>query len=163
MKRILFLVFAIALMGAACNQTVQEDNTRHVPYSDGLINIAGRSISFEHADTPDKQIRGLSNRDTIEENQGMLFTFSVPSLPVFWMKDMRFPIDIVWLKGDEIVDITKNAMPEPGVSDDRLRTYSPKKPADQVLELKTGWADRNGLKIGDKIEVIRVIQPSSGS
>jgi uncharacterized protein len=158
MKRIFPLLLAIALVGAACNRTTELTQNDVKPYGDGTIHLASRSISFEHADTPGEQSLGLSGRESIEENQGMLFTFAVPHFPTFWMKDMNFPIDMVWLKSNEVVDITKNAPNEPGVTDDKLKTYTSKKPADSVLELKAGWADRNGLKIGDKIEVLRVIQ-----
>jgi uncharacterized protein len=137
---------------------VTADVDEPAPYSDGTINLAGRSISFELADTAREQEQGLSGREAIEENQGMLFLFPVPDFPSFWMRDMNFAIDIVWIKGDEVVGISADVPNEPGVPLNKLKTYSPKKPADRVLELKAGWAARNGLKVGDKIEIIRVVK-----
>ncbi len=155
MKKILILVAALALVGAACNK---KEETSVPNYTDGTINIAGKSISFEIAETTKDQEIGLSGRDSIEENQGMLFLFQVPEFETFWMKGMHFPIDIIWIKGDEIVDITADAQPEPGVQPDNLKTYTSKSPSDRVLELKSGWAARNGLKKGDKIEIIREVK-----
>ena len=74
------------------------------------------------------------------------------------MKDMLMPLDMVWIKGDEVVDISADVQPEPGVPLENLKTYSPKQPADRILELKGGWASRNGLKIGDKLEITQHIQ-----
>jgi uncharacterized protein len=159
MYKIIFFVAALIFLGASCEKQTQS-NDKDAAYTDGTILIAGREISFELAEDGDSQTLGLSGRSGIEENQSMLFTFAVPNFPIFWMKDMLFPIDMVWIKGDEIVDITKDAQPEPGVRDDKLKTYKSKKPADKVLELKSGWADRNALKIGDKIEITRhILQP----
>lgn len=157
MKRVVFLVLAVALLGAACNR--QQAPSETIPnYSDGAIHLADRSVSYELAGDPVKQQKGLSGRSGIEENQGMLFPFQTPDFPTFWMKDMNFPIDIVWIKGDEIIDISADVQHQPGVPDSELKLYSPKTPADKVLELKAGWASRNGLKIGDKVEILQLAQ-----
>jgi uncharacterized protein len=156
MQRLIILVLAISLIGAACNRP-QTPAPEGQGYSNGTIHLADRTISYELADTlPEKQ-KGLSGRSGLEENQGMLFAFPTPDFPSFWMKDMNFAIDIVWIRGDEVVDITADAQPQPGIPDFQLRTYSPKTPADRVLELKEGWASRNGLKIGDKIEILQLV------
>lgn len=154
---ILALVLIAAVIALVYEKPEQVDDT-HYTYSDGTIMIAGRSISFEMAVEGSDQNKGLSGRPGLEENQSMLFVFPRADFPVFWMKDMNFPIDIVWLKGAEVVDITQNAEPQPGVADKDLKTFAPSKPADKVLELKAGWASRNGLKIGDMVEVTQVIK-----
>lgn len=156
MKQIVLLILAISLFGAACNR--QQTPATKQPYSDGTIDIAGRTIQFELADEPKEQSLGLGGRTGIEENQGMLFTFTVPDFPIFWMKDMNFPIDIIWLRHNEIVDISAEAQIQPGAKDEALLQYTPKQPSDYVLELKAGWAARNGLKIGDKVQITRHIQ-----
>ncbi|MBX4187538.1 MAG: DUF192 domain-containing protein [Candidatus Doudnabacteria bacterium] len=155
MKKVFLTVLAIIFLGASCN--VSKPAEEKIPYTDGQINMAGRSISFELADTVAAKARGLSGRAAIEENQGMLFMFPAADFPVFWMKDMNFPIDIIWIKADEIVDISLEAQPEPGVDDNNLKTFTPKIPADRVLEVKSGWATRNNLKTGDKVEIVQTI------
>ena len=157
MTKVLAAVFAVMLVGAACNKQ-EEQVPASQQYSDGTISIAGREISMELAIDQEAQAKGLSGRPSIEENQGMLFQLNVPDFPSFWMKDMNFPIDIVWIKGNEVVDISAEVQNEPGVATQNLKTYAPKKPSDRVLELKAGWAARNGLKIGDKIEILRVVR-----
>ncbi len=160
MFRIFPIVFSLVFLGAACNRQPDIVTPAVVKghYSDGSLKIADKEISIEIAETQDQQSQGLSGRESIEENQGMLFIFPLPDFPVFWMKDMNFPIDIVWIKGDAVIEITKNVQPQPGVPNEKLITYSPRKPADKVLELKAGWADRNGLKVGEKVEVTRIVQ-----
>lgn len=154
---ILILLAVLILIAATYKKPAPYANV--VPaYTDGTILLAGRGISFELADDAASQFKGLSDRDSLEENQSMLFTFPNADFHSFWMKDMRFPIDIIWIKGAEVVDITENAANEPGVPDNNLKTYSPNKPADRVLELKSGWASRNGLKIGDLIEITQVVK-----
>ncbi len=155
MRRLILLVLAVALLGAACNRRPAEVD---VPYSDGLVTLADRTVSLDIAATLAQERLGLAGRSSMEDNQGMLFLFDVPDFPEFWMKGMAFPLDIVWISGDEIVDISKNAAVEPGVADNDLKTYVSAKPADRVLELNAGWADRNGLKIGDKVEITRIIK-----
>lgn len=155
MKKIFIVVLAITFLGASCVSNQQASEIKE--YADGQINLAGRSVSFELAKTAAEKTKGLSGRASIEENQGMLFMFPTPDFLVFWMKDMNFPIDIVWIKGDEVVDVSASVPNEPGVPDTQLKTYLPKVPADRVLELKAGWAERNGLKIGDKVEIIQTV------
>jgi uncharacterized protein len=118
-------------------------------YAAGKIILSDKEISIDIADSPDKRMKGLSGRPDINDDQGMLFVFDKADRHVFWMKDMLFPIDIIWLKDGKIVDIKHNAsIPVPGAE---LELYSPKTEADMVLELKAGWALNNGLKEGDVV------------
>lgn len=161
MKKYALAIFGFAVLAFALVFVSKESKPQAQvpqPYSDGVVTLAGREISFDLAEGLDEQRRGLGGQLGIEENQGMLFMFPIPDFPVFWMKDMNFSIDIVWIKGDEVVDISANVQHEPGVPDDLLKTYVPKVPADRVLELKAGWAERNGLKPGDKVEITRILR-----
>ena len=74
----------------------------------------------------------------------MLFVFDRPGEYAFWMKGMRFPIDIVWLSGHEVVHIERQ------IQADSLSIYAPAQPADRVLEFNAGAMD--GLSVGDKVE-----------
>lgn len=82
--------------------------------------------------------KGLSEKESIGINQGMLFIFEDSDYHTFWMKDMNFPIDIVWISGDEIVGINRNVQPEPGVPREELTIYTPPEQVDKVLEIKAG-------------------------
>ncbi len=90
--------------------------------------------------------RGLSGRAGLGPNEGMYFVFQQPDRYGFWMKEMRFPIDIIWISNGQIADITTN-LPVPG-PDGALPTYAPKVPIDRVLEVNAGFAEAHGLRIG---------------
>ncbi|MDP3792529.1 MAG: DUF192 domain-containing protein [bacterium] len=111
------------------------------------ININDRQLTVEIADEPHEQSRGLSGRDSLDENQGMLFVFKSLLTPSFWMKEMNFPIDIIWLDADKkIIGIEKNVSP-----DTFPQTFSPPSPVLYVLEVNSGWSDRNNVKVGGVI------------
>jgi uncharacterized protein len=100
------------------------------------------SITFEQI------ILGLSNKNSIKENEGMLFVLNPSSRRGFWMKDMKFPIDIIWLnENKEIVNIKKSL--EPCVTN--CPVYYPDRESKYVLETVAGFADKQNLKVGDTI------------
>ena len=105
------------------------------------------------ADTPEKRFQGLSGRPILEDGTGMLFVFQRESRHTFWMKDMRFPLDMVWINADcAVVDITADVpRPPPGQDDGALPTYSPSAPAIYVLEINAGTAAATGLQTGDLV------------
>lgn len=112
----------------------------------GVINLAGTDLLVEQAQTPAQWEKGLSGRDSLQGVDGMIFYFPAYHVPVFWMKDMHFPLDMIWIKDNVVVDITSNVpTPEEG----KLPTYSPKQPVDTVLEVNAGWAQSHSLKPGD--------------
>jgi uncharacterized membrane protein (UPF0127 family) len=83
----------------------------------------------------------------------MLFDLGQSIVPTFWMKDMRFPLDMVWIGEDKkIVSATKDVPPEPNVPDDQLKKYSPGVPVRWVLELNAGSVERFGMNAGDQLE-----------
>lgn len=113
-----------------------------------VVKINNIPIEVELAKTQEQQARGLSRRVALAENQGMLFIYDVPGRYAFWMKDMRFSIDILWIGADQkIVDISKNVSPEsfPNV-------FQPSKPAQFVLEVNASFSDRNNIAVGDMVD-----------
>ena len=146
MHKILILVIALVFAGVACNKN-------NLAYMDGTIEIANKKINIDLAQTPDERQMGLSFRADLKEDQGMLFVFENPSRYGFWMKDMNFPIDIIWIEGDTVVDITSNLSPQQGIADKELISYYPKQNVDKVLEVQGGWSEKYGLKIGDKVKI----------
>ncbi len=110
--------------------------------------LRGRTFTVEVADTEEKKERGLGRRDALQPDRGMYFPFPSASRWVFWMKDMRFPIDIVWIRDGTVIDI--DAFVPVSQSED-LETYSPVEPADAVLELNAGAVEDLGVRIGDQV------------
>lgn len=107
----------------------------------------GKQIRVEIATSEAEQIKGLSNRNFLEKGTGLLFVFDSPGRYGIWMKDMNFPIDILWLdKNYNVVDLRDNVSPDtfPAV-------FTPKANSMFVLELNAGEAHRFNLKINSKL------------
>ncbi len=104
-------------------------------------------ISAEVAKTTAQRMAGLSNRTSLARTSGMLFVFPTRGLHSFWMKDTKIPLDIIWIDGQTVVDrVTLEAE-----SDAIIPQYTPKKPADFVLELNKGSADTHGIYVGTDV------------
>jgi uncharacterized protein len=119
-------------------------------FASGSVVIDDRiEVGVEVASTVQAREKGLSKTDRLPSDRGMLFVFLRPDVYTFWMKDMKFPIDILWISGEELVDITTDIpMPQPG---EELNTYFPRFPVDKVLEVSAGFAQNNGLRTGMKV------------
>ncbi len=118
------------------------------------LQIGDAKLLVEIADTAAKQTLGLSGREKLSDTQGMLFDFrnTLKGQLVFWMKDMNFDLDLIWIKNLEVVDITKNVLaPPPNTPTEKLVRYSPNSESDMVLEVRSGWSDDNKIKIGDRL------------
>lgn len=112
------------------------------------VAIGGETIFAEVAQTKESRRVGLSNHKSLESNQGMLFVWSEDKKQSMWMKGMDFPIDIIWISKDKkIVDYRKN------VSPDSYPDYSfrPEEKARYVLEVSSGFIDKMGLQVGDRV------------
>jgi uncharacterized membrane protein (UPF0127 family) len=116
-----------------------------------VILVAGRSVDATIASTPSHWLKGLSGKSGLRENEGMWFKFNTRDYHTMVMRDMKFPIDIVWLDSDKVVDIAPGLKPENGLQESQLTLYRPRLPATAVLELPSGFAASSGLKIGDTV------------
>jgi len=114
--------------------------------------IGQQTFNVEIVDEPQEMIRGLSGRASLAKNHGLLFVYTNKNYLTFWMKDMNFPIDLLWIDGDKIAGMEKNMLPEPGVVDDSLKRYSSPQPVNQVLEIPAGSIDAANIKVGDIIK-----------
>jgi len=114
-----------------------------------LINDVKIQVAVAYTLT--EQVRGLGGRKSLAENQGMLFVYNDYQQRNFWMKDMLFPIDIIWIKDNTIVGIVSNAKV---TTNENLIHYASPTPVNYVLEINAGAATKNNFKIGDKIKII---------
>ncbi|MDD9868007.1 MAG: DUF192 domain-containing protein [Candidatus Campbellbacteria bacterium] len=125
----------------------REDGT--IPISFGNL-----TIHTEIADTKDKRTLGLGGRDSLAQNRGMLFVFEEEGLWGFWMKDTRFPIDIIWINSDyNIVHIETDVKPETYPT-----VFRPDEPALYVIEVNAGVFERSGLQKGGTIGGISLLE-----
>jgi uncharacterized membrane protein (UPF0127 family) len=121
-------------------QTVASQNT---------VAINGHVINVDVADTEAAREKGLGGRDSLAKDSGMLFVFQKDGTYAFWMKDMKFNIDIVWISADgHIVDIRENVSP-----DTFPTAFSPKAPARYVLELSADAVKGLNAHIGDIVRL----------
>ena len=116
-----------------------------------LYTTTGTTIEVSVADTASSRARGLSGTDSLPWGTGKLFIFDTPDRYSFWMKDMRYPLDIVWIDSTwRVVDITYNVAPESYPT-----TFSPSIPVQYVLELNTGDEVTKSLSVGTELTFAR--------
>ncbi|HAS80844.1 MAG: hypothetical protein UR25_C0004G0061 [Candidatus Nomurabacteria bacterium GW2011_GWE1_32_28] len=114
------------------------------------IRIAEKTLKVELALTPEAQERGLSGRKELKEDESMLFVFDHADKYAFWMKDMNFPIDIIWISDDfKVVYIKKDAKPE-----SYPESFAPSNDSKYVLEVFSSFSEKNNLKEGDMVEFL---------
>lgn len=107
------------------------------------VTLDGRSYTLELAKTDISRARGLGGRSSLCDTCAMLFIFDTTEAHPFWMKDMQFPLDIVWLEDDRVVSVARN------IPFDSQEILYPEVPANRVLELHAGGAE--SLRPGDRV------------
>lgn len=155
MKKILLLyvvlIVAVILLAVVQRGNFNFLNTKKTP----AATIRGKKFNIEVARTEDQKIKGLSDRDKLDENSGMLFLFDAKERYGFWMKNMRFPIDIIFIDDNKIVSISHSAQPpqDPAAN---LPIFKPSKPINRVLEINDGLSNKYKFKEGDKVTISNV-------
>lgn len=118
----------------------------------GLVRVLVKDLNIdaEVASPGDSKRKGLSGRDSLEISKGMLFVFDKSANYTFWMKDMKFPIDIIWIdENKKVVHIAENASPEPDKKDAELTKYTSSSVAKYILEINAGLSKLHNLQVGD--------------
>ena len=108
-----------------------------------IIEIKEHKFFVRLALSPKDQVQGLSGRKNIKKWEGMLFEFKRKSKYSFWMKNMNFPLDIIWIEEGRIVYIARN------ISCQHSEIISPQVEADTVLEINGGISEEYNFNIGD--------------
>lgn len=138
----LFIFFVVGLYYWTGSDNIKDDRSK--------ADIGGQTFYLDIADNYDSLRQGLSGRESLPRNEAMLFIFLERGQPAFWMKGMKFALDLLWVDGDKIVDYEKNM---PVVSNDyELRRYYPVLEADKAIELNAGTIDALGIQKGDIIK-----------
>ncbi len=113
-----------------------------------LAYIKDQAVRVDIAADDRTRARGLSGRLELDPDAGMVFLFAKADTYNFWMKDMYLPLDMIWINNGHVVDITEN-IPAPSLGEMKLPLYSPKEPANIVLEVNAGYAQKHNIQIGD--------------
>lgn len=116
------------------------------------VTIDNHTFSVEVATTSAQQQEGLSGRASLPKDQGMLFVFKTAARYPFWMKDMKFPLDMIFINNNKIVDIIQN-IPAPKNGETNLPIYTPSEPDNQTLEINAGLSKSYGFKKDDAVKV----------
>jgi hypothetical protein len=123
------------------------------------VKINNQLIIADTASTPLEQEMGLSGRKNLTLNEGMLFIFEKPGKYGFWMRGMKFPIDIIWIKQNRVVGVEENLRPPQTDDILELKIYYPPIAVDRVLEVAAGRAKLMRAKIGDKVYIRPLFAP----
>lgn len=166
--QLLFATFFVFLIAAGCSngntlkrptsESTSTDNgkvagTETVALPTQRIIINNIEVNVEVADNDATRSQGLSNRETLNRGNGMLFDFTNSSIkrPGFWMKDMNFNIDIIWIANGKVISITPNAAVQP--ANETLKVYYPPSDITHVLEVPAGWSTQNKIFAGAVVKI----------
>jgi uncharacterized membrane protein (UPF0127 family) len=123
-----------------CNSTACLQNNAQ----NKAVLIKNNKVFVTIANTDAEKEQGLSGRDGLKENEGLLFVFDKSDTYGFWMKDMKFSIDIIWIQNEKIVFIQKAVSPSSYPT-----VFVPTESANMVMELPSGFCDTHGILVGD--------------
>ena len=124
--------------------------TSHTDYRQ--LHIGTTQISVEIADDSGEQYQGLSGRSALANDTGMLFIYKQKANSNFWMKDMKFALDFVWIADNEVIQIDANIQPPATPQAEPVIIY-PRARYNMVLEVPAGWVNSNNIKVGDQVEL----------
>lgn len=112
-----------------------------------VVYVGKKAIAVEVADTNAERSLGLSNRESLAKGSGLLFIFEKAGNYGFWMKEMLFSIDIVWMDENwQVINVEKSISPQT-----YPKIFYPNTPAKFVLELNSGDASRLGIDAGQRL------------
>ncbi|CAN5503142.1 hypothetical protein BH18THE1_BH18THE1_07660 [soil metagenome] len=162
-RKILIVAFQFAILsvssfqlnatGSQNKSDIGGNNSDFFPnYEKKSVLINGFKVLLAMASNDELRIKGLSGSEKLNENEGMLFLFDKPSKQGFWMNEMKYPIDIIWLDSNSsVVHIEKNL--EPCKIFLACPVYNPQVDSLYVIELSAGFVDRHSIKNGTIIDL----------
>ncbi|MEK7644793.1 MAG: DUF192 domain-containing protein [Patescibacteria group bacterium] len=144
---IIALIMVISAGWAVLRQASTDYKDRATLYD---VKVGDLIIPVEIADTPETLEKGLSGRFHLPKRQGLLFLFPTAEKYAFWMPDMNFPIDLLWIDADKrIVGIEESMKPEKNLQDPRY--YTPPEAVGYVIELNAGFVKKHGITVGQEV------------
>lgn len=120
-----------------------------------VVRLGNAPVRVTVADSVEERAQGLSGRRELPSTSGLLFIFEQSGFHGFWMKEMRFPIDIIWIDENfRIVDIEANVSPSTFP-----QTFEPGRPARFVVETNANYTESFGIEVGDVVTLPRALIP----
>lgn len=117
------------------------------------IEVGSKKLSIEIAETPAQHEYGLMNRQTLKQDEGMLFIFSDERVLAFWMKNTFVDLSIGFFDDQKVLVDVQEMKAMTSVMDTNVPTYKSAKPARYALEMSKGWFAKNKIKVGDKLKM----------
>jgi len=156
--RIVFVIL-IATAVASCEPAQEPFDLSSVPDRSRVeLQVGEQAIVVEVVNTTDSVRQGLSGRSEIGSD-GMLFLMPERAVARFWMKEMLFPLDMIWIDGDSVVGITSDVpIPTAGMTTTSLPVYPSPSRVTSVLEVPAGTAAERGWVTGDRIQAIKLVE-----
>lgn len=148
--QLIILIILIPVAGIFIFQYYTGTSIREVVIpGDPVMHIGDIPIRVEVVSTPEERAQGLSGREGFGGVEGMLFVFDRPDYHGIWMKDMQFPIDVIWISESlKVIAISKRLTPE-----SFPRIYEPPSPALYAVETDIGFSETFNITVGDKVEL----------
>jgi len=149
MRRLLWRVPLPAATSTLTASSTLAFATTTPPQALKKISIGGNTLRVTVVSTEASRERGLSGRTGLQTDEGMLFAFPTDGTYGFWMKDMLFPIDMIWISADKhIVYMAENVAPGT-----YPKSFVPTQPARYVLEVPAGYAHGHSIKVGELVSL----------
>lgn len=150
-----FYIFVVALFWPI-EKKILPPPTRQVAasgYAEASVIFSDNHVRVRIPSTDKLKEKGLAGVENLSDDEGMLWIYDPPRRVAFWMKGMHIPLDFVWLHSGRVVDLTQNVQPPSSPVDTDLEIIDPGVPVDAVLEVAAGYVQRQGVKVGDAVEV----------
>ncbi len=151
MSKVKYLLIPLALLFTtafvSCDPSPPDDGAARVIFDDVWFDVEVPRVQHLWE-------QGLTGRPYLEAGKGMLYIADGPDVGSLWMKDMRFPLDFVWIgRNCRVVDIHPYvSAPLPNTPDNRIPSYRSYATAAYALEINAGDTDRYKIRVGDKVE-----------
>ena len=148
MSRAITILAVVALL-AGCSLKNTPGVATVLPVTNLIVGEARLAVEVANDDA--KRQQGLSGREVLPKDGGMLFVFDEPGRYEFWMKDMRFALDMLWLASGQVTEVTAN-VPAPSSATPEPVRIRPQQAVDMVIEVPAGWAAANRVSVGDQVQ-----------
>jgi len=150
MKKMVLIIFlgVILLLVGSLILGVREDAQKKSDLR--KIKINDVSVEVYMADDQEEQGNGLSRWEKLDKDKGMLFIYKEPREVSFWMKEMKFPIDIIWINGGKVVGI-EHSVPPPASPEETLKLYPSAGHIEYVLEVNGGFCKEKNISVGSSV------------
>lgn len=154
---IIFFSFLLLIVGFVWLMFDMQSKGKLLPditTSTAMLDLGNRQILVDLAMDDYSRTRGLSGRDSLDADRGMYFAYDTSTIQFFWMFQMKFPLDIVFMKDDEVVFVAQNVPSPTGMMPPAV--VNSHKPSNRILEINAGKAEEWGIKEGSKVRLVEV-------